>query len=159
MTRVIYPGSFDPLTKGHMNIIEQSANLFDEVIIAVLKNESKKENFFTIEERINMIKKIYKDNKKIKVITGLATIDLALENNCNAIIRGLRSITDFDYEIGLKEINYKLSNKKINTICLFADNKYNYISSSIVKELFRLNKNIEEYVSPIIKKRMEEKIK
>lgn len=157
MKKILYPGSFDPFTKGHMDVVNQCINLFDKVYIAVLKNNEKKNSFFTIEERINMIKEIYKDNPKIKVITGNVTIDLALKHNCNAIIRGLRTVTDFEYEIALNEINYKLSNNKINTICLFATSKYSFIFSSIVKELFTLNKEIDEYVHPLIKREMEKK--
>lgn len=157
MKKVLYPGSFDPFTKGHMDVVNQCIKLFDIVYIAVLKNNGKKESFFTIDERIKMIKEIYKNNPKIKVITGDVTIDLALKYNCTAIIRGLRTVTDFEYEIGLNEINYKLSNNKINTICLFATTEYSFISSSIVKELFNLNKNIDEYIHPIIKEKMENK--
>ena len=155
MKKVLYTGSFDPLTKGHMNIIEQALPLFDEVIIAVLQNSSKKSSMFSIEERIEIIKTLYKDNKNIKVITGTgAAVDIALNHNCQAIIRGLRNSNDFDYEIQMAKINNDISNKKVNTICFFADSDHQFISSSIVKEIFRLNKDISKYVDPFVKEKI-----
>ena len=98
MTRVLYPGSFDPITKGHMDIIWQASNLFDEVVVAVMQNYSKKISFFSIEERLEMIKYLYRDMSNIKVISGSgATVDVAIQNECKAIIRGLRSLSDYDY--------------------------------------------------------------
>ena len=84
MTKVLYPGSFDPITKGHMNIVEQALELFDEVVIAVLPNSSKN-SLFTIEERMELVKKIYENNPRIKIVTGTnASVDIAIENNCKA---------------------------------------------------------------------------
>ena len=158
MKKVLYTGSFDPITKGHMNIIEQALPLFDEVIIAVLQNSSKKTGLFSLEERIDIIKQLYKNHKNIKVVTGEgAAVDIALKNNCQAIIRGLRNSNDFDYEIQMAKINKDISNNKINTICLFADAEHQFISSSIVKEVFKLNKDISKYVAPLVKEKMLEK--
>ncbi len=155
MTRVLYPGSFDPITKGHMNIVEQSLDLFDEVVIAVMHNPAKKNSFFTAEERVEMIKELYQDNPKVSVVTAEgATVDVALDNGCKAIVRGLRSLTDFDYEVGLQQINKDITDGKINTVCLFADKDYQFISSSMVKEVFGLNKDISKYVAPLVKKKM-----
>lgn len=159
MTKVLYTGSFDPITKGHMNIINQASDLFDEVIIAVLQNSKKQNSFFTINERIELIKKIYQTSTNIKVVTGSgAAVDLAEFYECKAIVRGLRGLTDFDYEIGMSGINKDISNNKINTICLFADNTYQNISSSMVKEVFHLNKGISKYVDPVVEKAMYLKI-
>ena len=158
MSKVLYTGSFDPITKGHMNIIEQASNLFDEVVIAVLQNASKKNCFFNIDERLNIIKELYKGNKKISIITGNgAAVDVALNNNCQAIIRGLRSALDYDYESQIANINKDISNNKINTICLFADKNLQHVSSSAVKEVFGLNKDISNYVPKLVEKRMIEK--
>ena len=155
MTRVLYPGSFDPITKGHMDIIWQASNLFDEVVVAVMQNYSKKISFFSIEERLEMIKYLYRDMSNIKVISGSgATVDVAIQNECKAIIRGLRSLSDYDYEVTMQEINREISNNMINTICLFADTKYQSVSSSMVKELFNLDKDIIRYVEPTIKEKM-----
>lgn len=155
MTRVLYPGSFDPITKGHMNIIEQASNLFDEVIVAVLQNPAKKNGLFTLEERIEIIKEIYKDAKNIKVITSnKAAVDVALLHNCKALLRGLRSLSDYDYEVGLNQINKNISNNQVNTICLFADIEYQFISSSVVKEVWKLDKDISNYVHPLVEQKM-----
>lgn len=158
MIKVLYPGSFDPITFGHMNIIEQSADLFDEVIIAVMHN-SKKTCMFSLQERVELISQLYQDNPKIKVVSSLgATIDLAIQYDCKAIVRGLRSLSDFEYEIQLSQINKQLSDNKINTISLFADNNYEHISSSMVKEILELAKDISGYVHPIIQNAMKEKM-
>ena len=155
MSKVLYPGSFDPITKGHMNIIEEAITLFDEVVIAVLQNPAKKKSLFTLEERVEIIKEIYKNTTKVKVVTGVgASVDIAVQHNCQGIIRGLRSITDYDYEVGLSQINKDISNGKINTVCLFADKEYQFISSSIVKEILNLDKDITPYVSKIVKEKM-----
>ena len=161
MTKVLYPGSFDPITKGHMNIIEQASVLFDEVVVAILKNPSKKTNFFTPDERYEIIENIYKNNSKVKVVTSelKASTDVALENNCSGIVRGLRGVTDFDYEIQLSQINKQISEGKINTVCLFADSNYQFVSSSMVRELFYLDKDISKYVDEEVIKRTKEKKK
>lgn len=158
MKKVLYPGSFDPITKGHMNIIDQASSMFDEIIIVVMKNINKKEYFFDYEERVNIIKELYKDNPNITVITGTgATVDIAIENNCCAIIRGLRSLTDYNYEVEMQQFNKEISNNKINTICFFADKEYQFISSSLVKEVFYLNKDISRYVDKLVINKMNEK--
>ncbi len=155
MIRVLYPGSFDPLTKGHMNIINQATDLFDEVIIAIMQNPLKNSGFFTLEERVEILKELYKDKNNIQIVTGSnATVDLALDNNCKAIIRGLRGLSDYDYEVQLQQINKDLSNNLVNTICLFADKEYQFISSTIVKEVLNLGKDISKYVDPLVQERM-----
>ena len=155
MNKVLYPGSFDPITKGHMNIINQASNLFDEVVIAILINPSKKTSMFSLEERLEILKELYKSNNKIKVVSGTgAAVDIAILNECKAIVRGLRGLSDYDYEVQLAQINKDISNDQVNTICLFADKEYQFISSSMVKEVFNLNKDIDKYVDPIVKEKM-----
>lgn len=155
MTKVLYPGSFDPITKGHMNIIEQASDLFDEVIIAVMQNPSKKNGLFTLEERMEIIKELYKNMNNVRVVSSSgATVDVALLYECKAIVRGLRSFSDYDYEVQLQQMNKDISNNRINTICLFTDREYQFLSSSMVKEVFNLNKDILSYVDPIVEKRM-----
>ena len=159
MTKVLYTGSFDPITKGHENIIEQASELFDEVIVAVLQNPQKPNGFFMLEERMELIRKIYQTCENIKIITGSgAAVDLATLHKCKAIVRGLRGLTDFDYEIGMAGINKDISNGEINTVCLFADNNYQNISSSMVKEIFNLGKPISKYVNPIVEEAMIKKL-
>lgn len=158
MTKVLYTGSFDPITKGHENVIKQASELFDEVVVAILKNPKKPNGFFTVEERLEILKKIYATCENIQVIIGSgAAVDVATLHKCKAIVRGLRGLTDFDYEIGMAGINKEISNGEINTICLFADNNYQNISSSMVKEIFTLGKPISRYVSPVVEEAMNEK--
>ena len=155
MTKVLYPGSFDPITKGHMNIVEQASDLFDEVIIAVMQNPLKKSGLFTLEERMEIIKELYQRMNNVRVISASgAAVDVALLNECKAIIRGLRSLSDYDYEVQLQQMNKEISNNKVNTICLFADKEYQFVSSSMVKEVLNLDKDISRYVDPIVMDRM-----
>jgi pantetheine-phosphate adenylyltransferase len=159
MNKVLYPGSFDPITKGHMNIIEQASELFDEVIVAVLQNSNKKNSFFTLEERIEIIKELYSKIDNVKVVSGSgAAVDIAMLYECKAIIRGLRGLSDYDYEVQLAQINKDISNNKVNTICLFADKDYQFISSSVVKEVFNLDKDISKYVDNSVKTKMLKKV-
>lgn len=155
MTKVLYPGSFDPITKGHMNIVEQASELFDEVVIAVLHNSSKKVGLFTLEERMEIIENLYQRINNVSVIcdTG-AAVDIAINHECKAIIRGLRSLVDYDYEVQLQQVNKEISDNKVNTICLFADKDYQFVSSSMVKEVFNLDKDISRYVAPLVKEKM-----
>lgn len=155
MTKVLYPGSFDPMTKGHMNIVKQASDLFDEVIIAVMQNPLKKSGLFTLEERMEIIKELYQRMNNVKVISASgAAVDVALLNECKAIIRGLRSLSDYDYEVQLQQMNKEISDNKVNTICLFADKEYQFVSSSMVKEVLNLDKDISRYVDPIVRERM-----
>ena len=155
MTKVLYPGSFDPMTKGHMNIVEQASDLFDEVIIAVMQNPLKKSGLFTLEERMEIIKELYQRMNNVRVISANgAAVDVALLNECKAIIRGLRSLSDYDYEVQLQQMNKEISDNKVNTICLFADKEYQFVSSSMVKEVLNLDKDISRYVDPIVREKM-----
>ena len=155
MSKVLYPGSFDPITKGHMNIVKQASELFDEVVIAVLQNPLKKNGMFTLEERLEMINKIYEKVENVKIVSGSgASVDIAILHECKAIVRGLRSLSDYDYEVQLQQMNKEISDNKVNTVCLFADNEYQFISSSMVKEVFNLDKDISKYVDPVVKEKM-----
>jgi pantetheine-phosphate adenylyltransferase len=155
MIKGLYPGSFDPMTKGHMNIIEQACDLFDEVIVAVMQNTNKKAGFFTLEERYELVCELCERMNNVKVIIGSgAAVDVALLNECKAIIRGLRSLSDYDDEVQLCQTNKEISNGMINTVCFFADTKYQFISSSKVRSVFSLDKDISSYVEPVVQKRM-----
>lgn len=158
MKRVLYPGSFDPITKGHMNIVSQASELFDEVIVAIMNNPTKKTPFFTFEERMELIQKLYEHINNVKVIMGSgATVDLAILHECSAIVRGLRGLSDYDYEVQLRQLNKDFSDDEMNTIFFFADRDYQFISSTAVKEAFYLDKRIDRYVDPIVEDAMKQK--
>lgn len=160
MKKAFYAGSFDPITKGHLNVIHQASNLFDEVVVAVMQNSAKKNPFFTLEERVELVKKTVEELDNVQVVTGTgAAYKLAKLYECQAMIRGLRGVTDFDSEIQLATTNRKLSNREISTICLFPDQEYQYISSSIVRELFSLDEPINDYVEPVVEEAMVKKYK
>lgn len=147
MNRVIYPGSFDPLTNGHINIIQQALELFDEVVVAVMANPHKKTSMFSLEQRTALISEYFSDYPNVKVVSATgAVVDTALKYDCKAIVRGLRSLSDYDYEVQLMQTNKDISNNQVNTICLFADREYQFVSSSMVKEVFLLGKDIHNYV-------------
>ncbi len=159
MKKALYPGSFNPITKGHMSIISQASCIFDEIIISVLKNTNKPNEMFSIEENVELIKEIYKDNRKIKVITSKgASVDVAIENNCNMMIRGLRNLSDYNYEMELANINKDISDGKVNTVCFFSDIKYQFTSSTSVKEIFRLGKDISKYTDDLVINKMKQKL-
>ena len=154
MSKVLYPGSFDPITKGHMNIVEQASELFDEVIVAILQNP-RKTPMFTTQERLEMISELYKHYDNIKVVIGTgAAVDIAVLHECKAIVRGLRSLTDYDYEVQMQQINKDISNNQVNTICLIADKEYQFISSSVDKEVFSLGKDVSLYVDESIERKL-----
>ena len=155
MTKVLYPGSFDPITKGHMNIIEQASKLFDEVVVAVLQNPGKGNGLFSIEERFTIIEKLYERMENVMVVTGNgAAVDVAMLHECKAIIRGLRGLSDYDYEVQLAHINKDISNGEVNTVCLFADSEYQFVSSSVVREVWKLDKDVSKYVDPIVEEQL-----
>lgn len=136
-----------------MNVVEQALELFDEVVIAVMINLSKK-GFFPIDERIEMLKEIYKNYHQVKIVSGKgAAVDLALLHDCKAMIRGMRGVTDFEYELQLATINRKLS-KEVTTISLFPDSEVQHISSSVVRELYSLDKDLDDYVHPYVKEKL-----
>jgi pantetheine-phosphate adenylyltransferase len=153
----IYPGSFDPLTNGHLDLISRSSILFDKVIVAVSKKSIDKNYLFNENERLNLIKKNIQhlDNVSAQVFEGLL-INYAKSINANIIIRGLRALSDFESEFQMSLMNRKL-NDNINTVFLMPHEKYTYISSSIVKEVFSLKGNVDEYVPKSVLEAMKNK--
>ena len=154
----IYPGSFDPPTYGHLDIIERASRLCDELIIGVLKN-SAKTPLFSVDERVNMLKVITSDIKNVRVMSfqGL-TVDFARQNKASIIVRGLRALTDFDYELQLSQINKTLC-EDIETIFLSTNLKYSFLSSSTVKEVASYRADISGLVPPYIQDLVEKKMK
>lgn len=147
---VIYPGSFDPLTNGHLDLIERCSEKFDKVIIGVLSNISK-ENIFSVEERIELIEKSTKHlpNIEIESFTGLL-IDFAKEKECSNIVRGLRAVSDFEYEMQLALANKKLY-PDLETYFMVSNTEYSFLSSSIVKELAKFDGDVNGLVPKEVK--------
>ena len=153
----MYPGSFDPMTKGHMDIVKKALTIFDEVVIAVLEN-SAKTMLFTPDERKKMIEEIYINDERVMCISlgSKLTINLAEEISAQGIIRGLRAMSDFEYEFQIANIN-RSQNEKIESIFFTATDKFTYVSSSMVKEIALYKGKVDEFVDPVVKKELKKK--
>jgi len=159
MTKIaIYPGTFDPVTKGHIDICERALKMFDEVVIGVADSLAK-EPFFDINERKDMLKTVFKDSPRISIkpFSGLL-IDFARECSAEVIIRGLRAISDFEYEVQLAGMNRSLA-PEIETVFLTAAQRYAFVSSSLVREIARLEGDVSEFLHPRVLERLTEKLK
>lgn len=151
MKIAVYPGSFDPVTAGHIDIIDRASKIFDLVYVAVIRNPEK-EPVFSIEDRVKMLKGALSGRKKIKVDSfGGLLIDYVDKVKATAIVRGLRAVSDFDYEFQMALTNRKMD-PKVETIFLMTDYKYSYLSSSLVKEIARFGGGIGELVPKAVKK-------
>lgn len=157
MKRAVYPGSFDPLTLGHLDIIKRSAKNCEELIVAVVRNPSKNP-LFTTQERVDIINEATKDmpNVKADCFEGLL-IHYVESVGAETIIKGLRAITDFEYEFQMAMMNRKL-NSNIDTMFLMAGNRYSYLSSSMVKEVFKLGGDVSCLVTEQVLRKLEEKV-
>ena len=153
-TKALYPGSFDPLTMGHMNIISRAAKLYDELTIGVIYNPSKKA-MFTLEEREEMLRETLKDYDNVKVdhFSGLLA-DYVNRMGFDVVVRGLRATADFEYEIQMAQMNARLFSESAETVFLMTDPQYSFISSSVVKEVCSLGGCIDGLVPDEILKRM-----
>ncbi|MCR4956081.1 MAG: pantetheine-phosphate adenylyltransferase [Lachnospiraceae bacterium] len=156
MKRAIYPGSFDPVTNGHLNVIQRASKLFDELYIGVLIN-SAKNPLFSIDERVSMLKEETKDLPNVKIISfkGLL-VDYCKENDICTIVRGLRAVTDFEYELQIAQTNHVMA-PEVETIFLTTSLEYAYLSSSIVKEIASYQGDISKTVPPYVAKCITEK--
>ncbi|ASF39295.1 pantetheine-phosphate adenylyltransferase [Halobacillus halophilus] len=150
-TLAICPGSFDPVTYGHLDIIQRGAKVFDHVIVAVFNNQSKAP-LFDVEERCGLLREVTKnlDNVSVDSCSGLL-MDYAEEKNAQAIIRGLRAVSDFEYEMQITSMNRKL-NADIETFFMMTNNQYSFLSSSIVKEVAKYRASISDLVPPPVEK-------
>jgi len=152
----VYPGSFDPITYGHLDIIKRGLTIFDEIIVAVAKN-SQKNSLFTTDERVGLIETLVKEEGRVTVDTfGGLLIDYVSSCGAHVIIRGLRAISDFEYEFQIAQMNSSIG-RQIETLFMMTSLQYGYLSSSIVKEVCSLNGDIDKFVPPEIKKALRKK--
>jgi pantetheine-phosphate adenylyltransferase len=158
MKVAIYPGSFDPITFGHMDIIDRASGLFDKVIVAVAKSEAKN-TLFSLEDRVRLVKTIYKDNPKVEIVDfpRQLTVDVAKDQGACAIIRGLRAVSDFEYEFQLATMNRSLA-PDIESIFLTPKESLIYVSSSLIKEICDLKGDISKFVHPSVEQALKAKL-
>ena len=162
MKRALYPGSFDPVTFGHLDVIERAARMFDELTVAVLDNKAKSP-LFSVEERVKILKEAtaHLPNVMVDSFSGL-TIDYCQQKNIHTILRGLRAITDFEYELQIAQTNSKLSHGNVDTVFLTTSLEYAYLSSSAVKEIAYFGGDfsqcVPEFIIPLIKEKYKKKV-
>ena len=154
MKSAIYPGSFDPVTYGHLDVIRRSANIFDELTVSVLSNVGRSA-LFSVEERVKMLEEATKDLSNVKVdsFSGLL-INYAKQKNVHVVIRGLRAITDFEYELQIAQTNHKLSGGELDTMFLTTSLEYAYLSSSSVKEIAYFEGDVTPCVPDFVAKEL-----
>jgi pantetheine-phosphate adenylyltransferase len=154
----IYPGSFDPLTNGHVDIIERGSRIFDSIVVAILAN-AEKAPLFSEQERIDMIQDVFKGRSNVKVETfnGLL-VDYAQQKRASVLVRGLRAVSDFEYEFQMALMNRHLA-PGIETVFMMPAEQYTYISSRLIKEVFTLNGTISGLVPPVVEERLRAKKK
>ena len=158
MQRAVYPGTFDPMTMGHVDLVNRASKLFDSVIIAIASSDSKKP-MFSLEERIEIGNKIFADDPKVEVVgfSGLL-VNFAKDNDANILIRGLRVVADFEYEFQLANMNRAMS-PDIESVFLTPKEEYSYISSSLVKEIATMGGDVTRFVDPVTLEALNQKIK
>ena len=155
--RAVYPGTFDPITNGHEDVVHRAARLFDEVIVAVAQSQAKRP-FFSLSERVQLAKEVLAPYPNVRVLgfSGLLS-DFVRENGASVILRGLRAVSDFEYEFQLAGMNRSLA-PGVETLFLTPSDRYLFLSATIVREIAVLGGNIEAYVSPLTAQRMRDKI-
>ncbi|WP_077614466.1 pantetheine-phosphate adenylyltransferase [Caenibacillus caldisaponilyticus] len=159
MSVALYPGSFDPVTLGHLDIIKRGAKIFDKVIVAVLNNSEKRQPLFTVEERVQLLKESTADipNVEIDSFEGLM-IEYAKKRKVDAVLRGLRAVSDFEYELQITSIN-KTLDEQIETLFMMTSNKYSFLSSSIVKEVAKYHGSVSDLVPEPVERALKLKFK
>ena len=140
----IFPGTFDPFTIGHMSLVERALNMLDEIVIAIGVNEAKSQ-YFSVEERLHMLEELFRSNPRVKVLAyNCLTVDLARECHAGFILRGIRSVNDFEYEKTIADVNRKISG--VETLVLFTEPEHTHISSTIVRDLLRYGRSVDEFL-------------
>ena len=157
LVRAIYPGSFDPPTNGHLDLIERGSKIFEELIVAILRN-SEKDPLFTLPERKEMLHEMVKHlpNVRVDSFDGLL-VDYAMKKNAKAVLRGIRAISDYEYELQMALMNRKLQ-PQLETVFMASGETYSYLSSRLVKEIFRLGGSVRGLVPDLVEKKMREKL-
>ena len=156
-TLAVYPGSFDPLTNGHVDIILRGARLFDRIVVAILVN-AEKSPLFSMEERIDITRSVFKDHASVEVDTfdGLL-VDYVERRQAQVIVRGLRAVSDFEFEFQMALMNQRL-NSRIETVFMMPAEQYTYISSRLIKEVFKLGGRVNGLVPELVEQRLREKV-
>ena len=157
MRRAIYPGSFDPVTNGHLDVIERARKLFDEVIVAVAHNDEK-QPFFTLDERLDLLQQTVGkiDSVRIAHFDGLL-VDFAAKQEAVAVVRGLRAVSDFEFEFQMALMNQRLA-PKVDTVFMMPAEQYTYISSRLIKEVFSLGGRVHGLVPDLVEQRLRQKV-
>ena len=158
MATALVPGSFDPVTYGHLDVIERVARFFDRVIVAVIRNPQKSASLFSLEERESMLAEVtgHLDNIQIEYFAGLL-VDFARMHGADTIVKGLRAVTDFDYELQMAQMNQSLSG--IDTFFLATSPQYSFLSSSLVREVARFGGDVSTLVPPVVAARLDQRFK
>ena len=156
MATALCPGSFDPVTNGHLDIISRTARHFDDVIVAVIRNPQKAQSLFTLDERQEMLKEVtsHLPNVRIEFFMGLL-VEFAKDHKANAIVKGLRAVSDFDYELQMAQMNQQLSG--IDTFFISTSPQYSFLSSSLVREVAKFGGDVSSMVPPVVAKRLDER--
>jgi pantetheine-phosphate adenylyltransferase len=152
--RAIYPGSFDPLTNGHLDLIARGSKIFGHLVVAILNNSDKQEPLFPVDERIEMIREATQEfgNVSVSAFDGLL-VEFARQQNAQALLRGIRAISDYEYEFQMALMNRRLA-PKLETVFMMPAERYSYVSSRLIREVFRLGGSVEGLVPPIVLERM-----
>ncbi len=161
MCRAVYPGSFDPITNGHLDIIQRGCKLFDKITIGVLVNQQKSP-LFTVEERIEIIRQVVEPLQSPKTLIEVESfsgllVDFAQQKRADCIVRGLRAVSDYEYELQMAQMNRHMESD-IETVFLMSDEAYSFVSSRLVKEIFILGRPVSQFVPALVEERMREKV-
>ncbi len=156
--KAIYPGSFDPLTNGHLDLIARGSKIFDHLVVAILKNSEKAAPLFSVAERVAMLTEAVEefDNVSVGTFRGLL-VDFALEQQAHAVLRGIRAISDYEYEMQMALMNRRLA-PSVETVFLMPAEKYSYVSSRLIKNVFELGGSVEGLVPPAVIKRLRDRV-
>ncbi len=156
--KAIYPGTFDPLTNGHLDLIARGAKIVDELVVAILRNSDKATPLFTVEERQEMLTEATRDFKNVSVDTfGGLLVDFARERGAKAVLRGIRAISDYEYEFQMAMMNRKLD-PELETLFMMPAEKYTYVSSRLIKDVFQLGGDVSALVPPLVVERLRSKV-